>query len=90
MALSNSHQDRRWKRSSGNRSPVERVLRQPKALLRMLHRWITAGKTRRLRNDLLFRASYRDHWAEQYAHDHSDKSLGAPQRPRILAEKWDY
>jgi hypothetical protein len=56
----------------------------------MMHRWITAAKIRRLRNELLFRASYRDHWAEPYVDGHSDKSLGASQRPHILGEKWDY
>jgi hypothetical protein len=90
MTLSYSHQDRQCRRPSGSRSLVERVLRQSKAMSRMMHRWITAAKIRRLRNELLFRASYRDHWAEPYVDDHSDKSLGASQRPHILGEKWDY
>ncbi|MGY3617004.1 hypothetical protein [Bradyrhizobium sp. USDA 10063] len=90
MALSYSHPDRQWKRSGSNRSPVARALRQSKALFRMIHRWITAAKIRRLQNELLFRASYRDHWAEQYTPDHADKSPGVPQRPHILSEKWDY
>jgi len=90
MALSYSHQDRQWKQSGRNRSLVVRLPRRAKSLFRIIHRWITAAKLRRLRNELLFRASYRDHWAEPYAPDHPEKSLGAPQRPHILSEKWDY
>ncbi len=90
MALSYSLQDRQRKRSSGDRSLVELVLRTSRALLRIVHRRITAGKMHRLRNELLFRASYRDHWAEQYIPDHRDNSLRTLQRPHILSEKWDY
>jgi hypothetical protein len=89
MALSCSHQDRQWKGSGGSRS-LARVLWRSKALFRMVHRWTTATRIRRLRNELLFRASYRDHWAEPYAPDHPEKSLGPPQRTQILSEKWDY
>jgi len=91
MALSYSHPDRQWKRSGGgSRSPVARLLRQSRPLFWTIQRWITAARVRLPRNELLFRASYRDHWAEQYTPDHADKSLGTPQRPHILSEKWDY
>jgi hypothetical protein len=87
-----SHHDHPRGRSGENRLFGIRPLRQLRAAFKMIRRSMAAAKIHRLRNELMFRASYHDDWAAQpYGQDHRELPHAArfPQRPLILGDKWD-
>ena len=66
------------------RLSIARASDRLRAALRLMHRGITAAKTRRLQNELMCHAGDDD---EQSA----DQTIAKfPQRPLILGDKWDF
>jgi hypothetical protein len=79
--------------ASGRRVTLARVSARLAAILKAIHESIVAAKTRRLQRELMFHGDLGSESLDEIVGDRplsADEVAKLPQRPMILADKWDF